>query len=126
MITSGVTATVARGPGRFLVGAAFGGAHRSPGPEAARHPCRAHAEGARAGSPDAFVGPGVRGPVTRWAVVPQPSNCSSVAFDGARRDWRSRATSSAAPSTRTAFCQVSLATSVDDQPRSRSSAIRFG
>ena len=38
----------------------------------------------------------------------------------------SRATSSAARSTRTAFCQVSLARSASDQPRSSSSAIRFG
>lgn len=56
----------------------------------------------------------------------QQSSCPSVAFDGPRFAWRSRATSSAAPSTRTAFCQVSLARSVLDQPRSSSSASRFG
>ncbi len=56
----------------------------------------------------------------------QPSSSSSVASDGPRVDRRPRETSSAAPRTRTAFCQVSLARSGRDQPRSRSSAIRFG
>jgi hypothetical protein len=54
------------------------------------------------------------------------SSDAMVALEGARVAWRSRATSSAAPSTRTAFCQVSLARSVVDQPRSSSSASRFG
>lgn len=60
------------------------------------------------------------------ALDDQPSSASMVALDGPRVVWRSRATSSAAPSTRTAFCQVSLARSGLDQPRSSSSAIRLG
>ncbi len=47
----------------------------------------------------------------------QPSSCSIVAWDGPRRCCSARATSSAARSTRTAFCQVSLARSASDQPR---------
>ncbi len=55
-----------------------------------------------------------------------PSSDSIVAFDTGRVARSSRATSSAAPSTRTEFCQVTLARSAFDQPRSSSSAMRFG
>ncbi|CAM5487915.1 hypothetical protein SVIOM342S_05904 [Streptomyces violaceorubidus] len=64
-------------------------------------------------------------PATR-EVTAQPSSSSSDALDGSRVAWSPRATSSAASSTRTAFFQVSLARSAWDQPRSSSSAIRFG
>lgn len=56
----------------------------------------------------------------------QPSSSSREALDGPRVAWSPRATSSAASRTRTAFFQVSLARSAWDQPRSSSSAIRFG
>ncbi len=71
---------------------------------------------------------GVRGKdgPPRAASAGQPSSASTVAWDGARVARRSRATSSASPSTRTAFCQVSLARSARDQPRSSSSAISRG
>ena len=56
----------------------------------------------------------------------RPSSDSIVALDTGRVARSSRATSSAAPSTRTEFCQVTLARSAFDQPRSSSSAMRFG
>lgn len=55
-----------------------------------------------------------------------PSSSSIVAWEGPTRALRSRDTASASRRTRTAFCHVSLARSVSDQPRVSSSAIRCG
>ncbi len=94
------TATVARGGGGHPVDGAFGGTR----PVSAGYP-----QG-------------------RTPLTPRyySSSSSIRAYDGPRTPWVPRATSSAAPSTRTAFCQVSFARSVRDQPRSRSSVRRLG
>lgn len=56
----------------------------------------------------------------------QPSVSARVAVDGGRRSWAARAVKSAPRSTRWTLPQVSSATSVSGQPRSRSSATRRG
>ena len=57
---------------------------------------------------------------------PLPSRSVIVASDGARSAWAARAAASVSRTTRTGLCQVSLARSASDQPRSASSASSAG